>query len=105
MEAAVLIIGAGMAGIAAGYWLRKWGVRSIILEARDRLGGRIKTNWKWPDEAVDLGASWLTHAEDSPLAALVDEFGIETIDASLLNLTLREPDGRKLSGSEVARLL
>src|SRR5215472_4925790 len=93
-----------MAGIAAAYWLRKWGVHSIILEARERLGGRIRTSCKWADEPVDLGASWLTHTARSPLATLVKKFDIQTVSADLVNLTLREADGWKLSRAETAAL-
>jgi len=47
----VLIIGAGAAGLAAARELSHAGIRVIILEARDRIGGRINTHFDlWPIE-------------------------------------------------------
>ena len=47
----VLIIGAGAAGLAAARELSCAGLRVIILEARDRIGGRINTHFdSWPIE-------------------------------------------------------
>ncbi len=48
----VIIVGAGMAGLAANHELRSAGARTLLLEARARTGGRIRTN---PDK-LDLGA-------------------------------------------------
>ncbi|HMQ54375.1 MAG TPA: NAD(P)-binding protein, partial [Anaerolineae bacterium] len=40
----IVIIGAGLAGLAAGQRLRQAGVTPLVLEARERLGGRIWTD-------------------------------------------------------------
>jgi monoamine oxidase len=104
-RADVLIIGAGMAGVAAGSVLRSAGINPIVLEGRpDRIGGRIWTSYAWPGAPVDLGASWLTHAEINPLAKLAEESGIALAPSDLLNFTLSEADGRILPESEVERL-
>ncbi len=55
----VLVVGAGAAGIAAARDLRAAGVSVEILEARDRIGGRVHTTSTWPDLPVDIGASWI----------------------------------------------
>ena len=53
----VLIIGAGAAGLAAARELSRAGLRVIILEARDRIGGRINTHFdSWP---IELGAEFV----------------------------------------------
>ncbi len=104
-QADVLIIGAGMSGVAAGWALQSAGVRPIVLEGRaDRIGGRIWTSYQWADAPVDLGASWLTHKTINPLAKIASQAGISTVPSDLLNLTLSEPDGRVLSQSEVDEL-
>ena len=101
-QADVLIIGAGMSGVAAGWALQSTGIRPIVLEGRpDRIGGRIWTSYQWPDAPVDLGASWLTHKTINPLARIASQAGISTVPSDLLNLTLSEPDGRVLPQSEV----
>jgi protoporphyrinogen oxidase len=59
-DADVLIIGAGVAGLAAAYELSRAGVNVIVLEARDRIGGRIYT---LHDESsplpIELGAEFI----------------------------------------------
>jgi monoamine oxidase len=55
----VLIIGAGAAGMSAGYLLNKQGVDFEILEASDTYGGRMKTNTSFADFPIPLGAEWL----------------------------------------------
>jgi flavin-dependent dehydrogenase len=105
VRADVLIIGAGMAGVAAGSSLRAARVNPIVLEGRsDRIGGRIWSSYVWPDATVDLGASWLTHATINPLLDLAIESGIEVVPSELLNFTLSEANGQVLPEAEVERL-
>lgn len=73
----VIIIGAGFAGITAARTLRQQGVRAIVLEARDRIGGRTWTS-TFAGEQVELGGQWI--AESQPLAfAEVQRYGIPLI--------------------------
>jgi monoamine oxidase len=44
-ENPVVIIGAGLSGLTAGYYLKKWGIPLVIYEARNRLGGRVYTHY------------------------------------------------------------
>src|SRR2546425_2391670 len=61
-SADVIVIGAGMSGVAAATTLRQFGISSIVLEGRpDRIGWRIWSSYKWKEAPVDLGASWVTH--------------------------------------------
>lgn len=55
----VLIIGAGAAGLAAGYLLKQQGVSFRILEASDTYGGRMKHTRSFVDFPIPLGAEWL----------------------------------------------
>ncbi|MEB3226285.1 MAG: NAD(P)/FAD-dependent oxidoreductase [Synechococcus sp.] len=72
----VLIIGAGLAGLAAAKRLANEGYAVQVLEGRDRLGGRTWTSNVWADAPVDLGASWIHGVEGNPLTALAED--IET---------------------------
>ncbi|HKG61718.1 MAG TPA: FAD-dependent oxidoreductase [Pyrinomonadaceae bacterium] len=56
-DADVLIIGAGAAGLAAARELSRAGISVIVVEARDRIGGRINTHFaSWP---IELGADFV----------------------------------------------
>ncbi|MEU7766680.1 FAD-dependent oxidoreductase [Nocardia sp. NPDC049190] len=68
----VVVVGAGIAGLTAAQALRKRGHAVTVLEARDRIGGRI-----WTDsDGVDLGAHWIHGTEGNPLTELVDQLEI-----------------------------
>jgi monoamine oxidase len=58
-ETDVLIIGGGLTGLTLNYLLRKAGYAALILEARDRLGGRIWTKTTTEGVKIDMGATWL----------------------------------------------
>ncbi|WP_189011203.1 flavin monoamine oxidase family protein, partial [Deinococcus malanensis] len=57
-SADVIIVGAGLAGLTAAYTLAQSGIRVVVLEARDRVGGRTLTRSDDQGPSVDLGATW-----------------------------------------------
>ncbi len=75
-----IVIGAGIAGLAAGDYLRKKGWGVTILEARERVGGRVwsRADWKGK-QPVDMGASWIHGISGNPMAELAREQGIRTV--------------------------
>ncbi|MEW6277388.1 MAG: FAD-dependent oxidoreductase [Candidatus Eremiobacterota bacterium] len=74
----VLVIGAGVSGLAAARELKSRGYRVTVLEARQRIGGRVWTNTSlgFP---IDLGASWIHGEKGNPITALAKEFGVKTV--------------------------
>ena len=52
----VIVIGAGVAGLSAAYHLKQAGVDAAVLEARDRIGGRVWTDREFADIPVEFGA-------------------------------------------------
>lgn len=74
-----IVIGAGMAGVTCARMLADAGRRVVVLEARDRLGGRMHTD-RSAGFPVDLGASWIHGIRDSPLWELVRDLGIPTAE-------------------------
>lgn len=65
-EVDVVVVGAGAAGIAAGRRLAESGVSFLLLEARERVGGRAWTVPTALGPAVDLGCEWLHSADHNP---------------------------------------
>ncbi len=90
----VLVIGAGIAGLRAAEVLVANGRRVIVLEARDRLGGRIYTDRSW-GVPVELGASWIHGVENNPIAALAAAKGITT-QATDYESLMYGADGQRL---------
>ncbi|MGY6645986.1 MAG: flavin monoamine oxidase family protein [Salinarimonas sp.] len=80
-DADVIIIGAGAAGIAAARDLRRHGVDSLILEARDRPGGRAQTI-ALAGQAVDIGAHWLHAADANALVRQAKRLGLRLSEAA-----------------------
>ncbi len=73
-----LVIGAGFAGLSAARALRQSGWSVTVLEARNRIGGRVLTDRSVPGHAVDLGPSWLHAGPMNPLKAMAGAAGIAT---------------------------
>ncbi len=93
-----LVIGAGIAGIAAARALKDAGRTVTVLEARDRIGGRIHTSRLWPDVPADLGASWIHGADGNPLTSLAAAAGATTMMTSYENAQLHLAEGLRATG-------
>ncbi len=76
----VIVIGAGVAGLAAAAALRSKGQRVAVLEAASRVGGRAWTV-DLAGYAFDTGASWLHFADDNPLTPIAEAEGVALIDS------------------------
>jgi len=72
----VVVIGAGIAGLAAAQQLRSFGMEVVVVEARDRVGGRIATFRKGPYIA-DLGAMVVTGLGGNPITVLSKQVNME----------------------------
>lgn len=77
----ILIVGAGIAGLTAGYRLRQGGVRADIIEATNRVGGRIRTAPKVAGTPIyaDLGGEFIDTGHTT-LISLATELGLRAID-------------------------
>lgn len=100
-EADALVLGAGIAGLRAAEVLRAAGKRVIVLEARDRVGGRVWTHRAWPGLALDMGASWIQGVRENPVAQRARDAGIATV-ASDGDLDLYDPSGHNITSRSEA---
>jgi monoamine oxidase len=73
----VAIIGAGAAGLGAADALKDSGLSVIVLEARDRVGGRAHTIIPAPGIVFDLGCGWLHSADRNSFVAIAGKLGFE----------------------------
>ncbi|MDB5212730.1 MAG: amine oxidase [Myxococcaceae bacterium] len=74
----VVVVGAGMAGLRAAQVLTQAGKKVIVLEARDRIGGRILTDRTGFGIPIELGASWLHDSTSNPVTAVAKAAGVKT---------------------------
>lgn len=73
----VIVIGAGYAGLTATRELIRAEKKVLLLEARDRVGGRVYTKYLDDDTYIDLGGAWVGPTQDR-IYGLIREFGLET---------------------------
>ncbi len=74
-EARVVVVGAGLSGLVAARRLARAGVSVVVLEARDRVGGRTLSHTTPLGDRVELGAQWIGPTQDR-MAKLVAELGL-----------------------------
>ena len=74
----VLVVGAGMAGLSAARVLAERGYRVLVLEAQNRIGGRIFTK-RVGGEVIELGAEFV-HGRPPELVALIEEAGLTLVE-------------------------
>lgn len=102
-----VVVGAGVAGLAAARLLQGEGYRTVLLEARDRVGGRVVTD-RADGRVTDLGASWIHGIEGSPVAAAAAAFSLPTREFTVGGyqpdsrpIAYYGPDGVRLTDEEV----
>jgi monoamine oxidase len=76
----VLIVGAGAAGLAAWRELHSAGFYVAVLEARDRIGGRVLTD-RSTSSPIELGAEFV-HGKPKALSPMLDKAGLEVLESS-----------------------
>jgi polyamine oxidase len=71
----VIVVGAGISGLTAASALTRAGVECVVLEARDRIGGRLHTV-DLAGSPVDLGGSWIHMPGGNPMTAFARQVGV-----------------------------
>lgn len=73
----IIVVGAGISGLAAAKKLKEKGFNVIVLEAQDKVGGRLRTN-RSLGVAFDEGASWIHGTTGNPITTLSQQAGMNT---------------------------
>ncbi len=93
LETDVVVVGAGLAGLAAARALEASGVRAIVLEARDRVGGRVLNHDLGNGDVVELGGEWIGPGQ-LRVNKMVAELGLETFPTYCDGENLLDLNGR-----------
>ncbi len=96
LEADVAIVGAGLAGLVAARRLAAAGRRPLVIEARDRVGGRLLNEEIGNGKVVEVGGQWIGPTQER-LAALAAELGVGTFPTHDEGRHLIEMAGRGIS--------
>ncbi len=97
-EKKVVIIGAGVSGLAAAKHLKKKGIDVLVLEAQDKTGGRLKTD-RSLGVAFDEGASWIHGPDGNPITPLASSAGAETFLTDDFNVKVYDQNGSEYSST------
>ena len=100
MDADVLVIGAGAAGLAAARALADAGRSAIVLEARARIGGRVWTDRSFAAVPVERGAEFI-HGQQADSWALVHRGGLRTESFSRWQGRRIVAEDSRLAGEEL----
>jgi polyamine oxidase len=98
----VVVVGAGIAGLTIANALAHSGVACVVVEARDRIGGRLHTI-DMAGSPVDMGGSWIHMPIGNPMRAFARQVGVDCRGANPLSelAGFDCAEGRRLSAAEV----
>ncbi|CAG0920574.1 unnamed protein product [Notodromas monacha] len=92
----VIIVGAGISGLAAAQQLKRFGFNVTVLEGRDRVGGRIATFRGENSSVADLGAMIVTGLGGNPLAVLSRQFDVKLSKINSDDCPLYDASGERV---------
>ena len=97
-----IVIGAGMAGASAAHDLQRAGVDVTVVEARDRIGGRIHSDTAW-GPPIELGAAWIHAQRGNPLVPLAQQAGLRLVPTNYNDAIARDTVTGRPSAQASAR--
>ncbi len=100
----IVVIGAGLSGLAAAQELYRRGHEVIVVEARERIGGRIWTSSQWADMPLDFGATWIHGPRGNPLTDLAEQINAKRFTTRYEKTVTYNTSGKPLSKAEEVRM-
>jgi hypothetical protein len=99
----IIVIGAGVSGLTAAKELQQEGYDVLVLEARNRIGGRVWTDRSIDSLPLDLGASWIHGITNNPLTALADDLELPRVATNYANGVIYRSNGLQLKPAQESR--
>jgi monoamine oxidase len=99
----VVVVGAGVAGMVAARRLSDHGLDVVVLEARDRVGGRLWSHRLPNGEVVELGGEWISTGQ-AAVMSLAEELGVGLVDTGMDFISRDPVGGPSIAEDEHARL-
>lgn len=96
----VIVIGAGIAGLAAARRLTDLGYAVVVLEASSKVGGRIRTDWSL-GAPFEVGAGWIHRPEGNPISGLAQAINAPMIETPDESYQVFSADGKPVSNAEI----
>ena len=90
----MVVVGAGLAGLSAAREIARRARSVVVLEARNRVGGRTLNRDIGTGEIVEIGGQWVGPTQDRVLA-LIDELGLQTFDTYIDGKSVYFRDGTR----------
>lgn len=100
----IIVIGAGLSGLAAAKKLKEAGHDVTVLEARQRIGGRIWTSTHWKEAPLDLGATWIHGIQGNPISEIARTIGAKTLVTSYSRSLIFDGQGEPVSDAVEAKI-
>jgi len=99
----IIIIGAGISGLSAADHLADAGKDILVLEARDRVGGRI-WSYSWNGITIEEGANWIHTSDGNPLTEFAKKHNFTTFETPL-NSMVSYFNENKINNDEYANIV
>ncbi|MGB3693706.1 MAG: FAD-dependent oxidoreductase [Spirulinaceae cyanobacterium] len=99
----IIVVGAGIAGIAAAHSLQSRGANVVVLEAKPHIGGRLLTDYSL-GAAFEVGAGWIHGPDGNPISTLAEKVKAKTFVTKDDSLLVYDRKGNVSSKASLAKL-
>src|SRR5438067_6790981 len=98
-RAEVIVVGAGLSGLAAAHRLARAGRSVLVLEARDRVGGRTYNHPLGGGKVIEAGGEWVGPTQ-TRVHALIKELGLSTFPQHIVGKHIYDFEGTRMTYTE-----